>query len=171
LEKDNEFLKKDNEMLKKDNEMLKKDNEMLKKDNEMLKKDNISLHQKLKNLTDKDIILKTIFTIQDLNERYQLEKHLKNNKINLLRKQRNNTCHYLCDTDDDFIQFKKNELIIQNLSSLDNDIVMKIENRYGVNVINNILQFMEPIISVETQNINNLSQEEIDDKILEFWEF
>jgi chromosome segregation ATPase len=129
------------------------------------------LQKCIDNLQDKEIINKYIIVIQYLNSIYKLEKNIKNTRIAYLRDDRNYDCHYILDTDKDYIKLKKTEYILDKLSTIDEHIKYKIEKKYGKDIIQNIISVVKPFVETDkTVNNTGFTQERIDDEITFFWE-
>jgi hypothetical protein len=134
----------------------------------------VNLANVINNLQDKEIINKYIIVIQYLNSIYKLEKNIKNTRIAYLRDERNYSCHYVLDDDDNFIKLKKNEYILEKLTTIDESIKNKIEKKYGKDIIQKIISVVKPLVEIDKQVIvdnTGFTQEQIDDEISFFWDF
>jgi hypothetical protein len=150
--------------------ILENNNFILQQNNKDLKQENRLIKEQLKYLTDKEIIIKTINVLQDLNAEYKLENNIKNNKLKLLRNKRNSVCHYLLDDDNSIIKIKKIEYIIDHLKTLDKNIKDIIENEFAV-TINDIIDYIQPLLQNDFVNINDKDIEDIDEELLFFWKY
>ena len=154
-------------------DILEKENAEIKKENAEIKKENAEIKKELKYFKDNHYINKLIFSIQDLNHIYEFEKNIKKTNFTRLRLQRNDNCHYIFDDEEDFIQFKKKQIIIEKLIYIDCDIKKQIEKRYGNGIIEKIIQYMQPILENESKTILTnceYSDEDIDNFVSYFWE-
>jgi chromosome segregation ATPase len=157
--------------LKAENVELKAEIVELKAEIVELKAENVEIKQILNNFTEKEHMQKIIMAVQDLNANFSLEKYIKNSKLYILRDNRNNTCHYIDDKNDsDFIKMKKYEYIINKLSTINTTIKRKIESQYGRDIIQKIIDYVKPFLTVDVIMDDDITEEELNNELTFFWE-
>jgi len=171
LEKENKFLNERILQLEKSNQELKRDNikqnERISKQNERISKQN----ERIDELINKQHIQKIIMAVQDLNAMFELEKHINDTKLFRLRNFRNNICHYFDDLNDtEFLKFKKMENVINQLCDIDPNIKYKIEQSYGVNVVQKIIDYMKPVLDNYVCTIDKIDEDDLNFILNQFWE-
>jgi TolA-binding protein len=171
LEKENKFLNERILQLEKSNQELKRDNikqnERISKQNERISKQN----ERIDELINKQHIQKIIMAVQDLNAMFELEKHINDTKLSRLRNFRNNICHYFDDLNDtEFLKFKKMENVINQLCDIDPNIKYKIEQSYGVNVVQKIIDYMKPVLDNYVCTIDKIDEDDLNFILNQFWE-
>jgi hypothetical protein len=171
LEKSNQELKRDNiehkNTISKQNERISKQNERISKQNELISTQN----ERIDELINKQHIQKIIMAVQDLNAMFELEKHINDTKLFRLRNFRNNICHYFDDVNDtEFLKFKKMENVINQLCDIDPNIKYKIEQSYGVNVVQKIIDYMKPVLDNYVCTIDKIDEDDLNFILNQFWE-
>lgn len=148
--------------------------EHLEKELSETKKELSEIKDSIKIKEDKEEINKIILAIQDMNRIYELEKNINGGKnLSRLRNQRNKDCHYIDEyRDNKLLQIKKTEYVLYKISSISESIRIQFEKRYGNNMIQTIINYIQPLI----YEMNNMYQSNIlldfeDYEITDFWEY
>jgi predicted RNase H-like nuclease (RuvC/YqgF family) len=187
LRENNTKLLEEIDILKKENYILKSKiaelEKQIKEQNTTIAQQNKSINdleekvKDLQNKNDKENYKKFLVAIQDLNSIYQFEQNkdiFGKNNIKNLRNFRNGSCHFINDDDDDYIVFKKKEYIIQKLSTIDNETKLELDELCKTtDFTKNIIKYVQPILHQNkntVQNINNITQKDIDKIFAFFWE-
>jgi hypothetical protein len=131
LRRENEFLRSKIKELECKMDLLMVDNIELKKDNIELKRDNVRLNHKLDYVEFKH---KLLISLQDLNERYKLEKSapLNYKEIMLdLHGEWSHEYHYILDNDSANEEIYKQQVMLEQLQNLPDYIKTKFDKHYS----------------------------------------
>jgi hypothetical protein len=164
-------------------ELLRRENAELKEELAQIKRDNKNLHIKMDKLTidnqtirnemhDKQLSLKLIATLQDLNANDELEKNMKRPMKKLmarLRDGRNRQFHYIDNTGVmDYLELAtyKKHMTLQKLQNLTPEFKSNFEKSLGQGIIQGVIEYLKqklPVVDFQ----NQVDQE--DREIAEEW--
>lgn len=160
LEKENKELKEKIQILEDNDVEQKNDIQNLKNDIHYLKNENL----KLKNMKHIELLG---FLMQDLNEKYKLQKNMNRKfkrKLHNMRNNRNNNAHYIFDEDSENLKNFKAELICNHLNKLDPKIIGESEKYYDcTNTILDISRTVSNKIKGTTLDRTILDEDELYD--------
>ena len=161
-----DLLKEENEMLKEkikslEDKIIKQDITIqeLKDENVQLKEEIKELKSDINDLKLKDVYNSYIMAIQDTNSYQRLELTLPKHKKNLikLRRNRNISCHYIEENDDDVLKNNKLYVLHDKLINMDPSLRSKFDKEFP-NLIQDLIQYIEPLKTVPTEDeLENIS--------------
>ena len=168
-----DLLKEENEMLKEkikslEDKILKQDiiiqelkteNVQLKEEIKELKAENVQLKSDINDLKLKDVYNSYIMAIQDTNSYQRLEltlpKHKKN--LNKLRRNRNVSCHYIEEKEDEMLKTNKLYVLYDKLINMDTLLRSKFDKEFPY-LIQDLIQYIEPLKTVPSEDeLENIS--------------
>lgn len=138
---------------------LESNNQILKAENVQLKEEIKELKSDINDLKLKDVYNSYIMAIQDTNSYQRLEltlpKHKKN--LNKLRRNRNVSCHYIEEKDNDVLKTNKLYVLHEKLINMEPSLRSKFDKEFP-NLIQDLIQYIEPLKTIPSEDeLENIS--------------
>jgi chromosome segregation ATPase len=139
-------------------------------ENKEIKLDNKKIHARFDRMEQKLMISKLTIAIQDLNSDDKLERNLNQSMGKLmtdLHNQRNSTCHYIYENDDQQLADYKKQVILDKLNEATPQLLSKFDQKYGKGLSQALIKYLKN--TIPPTNYQNLIKEDEREGIEDWW--